>query len=162
VTDPQPRIRPFTETERKELPHLLTREWGAPQVVCRGRVYDATTCLALGSWDGERLTGMTTYTIAEEDCVVLTLNAFEPGRGIGSALLEAAGEEARRAGCRRLWLTNSNENTRAIRFYEHRGMRLAAVHRGAMNEARRLKPEIPEFAPDGTPISDELEFELEL
>jgi hypothetical protein len=31
-----------------------------------------------------------------------------------------------------------------------------------MDEARKLKPEIPEFAPDGTRISDELEYELEL
>ena len=29
-----------------------------------------------------------------------------------------------------------------------------------MRESRRLKPEIPEFAADGTPIEDEIEFEL--
>ncbi len=31
-----------------------------------------------------------------------------------------------------------------------------------MREARRLKPEIPEFGEDGTPIEDEIEFELNL
>jgi GNAT superfamily N-acetyltransferase len=162
VIEVRRRIRPFTEAERKDLRRLLTREWGAPKVICRGRIYDAAECPALGSWEGERLTGMATYTIGQEECLLLTLNAFEPGHGVGSALLEAVGQEARGAGCRRLSLTTSNDNARAIRFYEHRGMRLAAVHHGAMDEARRLKPEIPEFAPDGTRISDELEYELEL
>ena len=33
------------------------------------------------------------------------------------------------------------------------------VYRGAVRESRRLKPEIPECAADGTPIEDEIEFE---
>ncbi len=148
--------RPLTERERADLTRLLTQEWGAPKVICRGTIYDAASCPALGRWEGGRLSGLATYTISRGECVLLTLNAFEPGRGVGAALLAAVTEEARRAGCRRLWLTTSNENARAIGFYEHCGMRLVAVHRGAVDEARRLKPAIPEFAPDGTRISDEL------
>jgi hypothetical protein len=34
--------------------------------------------------------------------------------------------------------------------------------RSAVDQARRLKPSIPRFAEDGTPISDELEFGLAL
>ena len=29
-------------------------------------------------------------------------------------------------------------------------------------QARLLKPQLPEFGPDGTPIEDELEFEIRL
>jgi hypothetical protein len=50
----------------------------------------------------------------------------------------------------------------AIAFYERCRLRLAAVHPGAVDAARAIKPEIPEFAGDSTPISDELEFELGL
>ena len=39
-------------------------------------------------------------------------------------------------------------------------MVLVATHCGAVKEARRLKPQIPAFGPDGTPIEDELEFEI--
>jgi len=56
----------------------------------------------------------------------------------------------------------TNDNLGAISFYEHRGMRLAAVHHGAADLARKLKPAIPEFAENGMRISDELEFESEL
>jgi hypothetical protein len=41
-------------------------------------------------------------------------------------------------------------------------MRLAALHRNAVAESRRLKPEIPETGADGIPIRDELELELVL
>jgi hypothetical protein len=39
-------------------------------------------------------------------------------------------------------------------------MHLAAVHRGAIAESRRLKPEISYFGVGGRPIEDEIEFEL--
>jgi hypothetical protein len=39
------------------------------------------------------------------------------------------------------------------------GFTLAAVHKGALNESRKLKPEIPLFGIDGIPITDEIELE---
>jgi hypothetical protein len=33
------------------------------------------------------------------------------------------------------------------------------MHRGAVAEARRLKPEMPELGPNGLPKVDEIEFE---
>ena len=87
---------------------------------------------------------------------------MRPGRGIGSTLLEGVANEARRRGCRRLWLITTNDNLNAIRFYQRRGLRLVAVHAGAVDDARRLKPSIPLVGEDGIPIRDELEFELEL
>jgi hypothetical protein len=41
-------------------------------------------------------------------------------------------------------------------------MRLAALHRGAVDDARRLKPSISATGNDGIPIHDEFEFELRL
>lgn len=41
-------------------------------------------------------------------------------------------------------------------------MRLVAVHQGAVDAARRLKPAIPLIGKHGIPIHDELELELEL
>jgi hypothetical protein len=39
---------------------------------------------------------------------------------------------------------------------------MVALRKGAVNDARRLKPAIPLAASDGTPIEDELEFERAL
>jgi ribosomal protein S18 acetylase RimI-like enzyme len=90
---------------------------------------------------------------------VVTLHAAQKVRGLGSALLEAAREKARELGCCRLWLITTNDNDPAIEFYERRGMALVAVHENALEESRRLKPEIPLTGLEGRPIRDELEFE---
>ncbi len=58
-----------------------------------------------------------------------------------------------------MWLVTTNELVGAQRFYERAGFRLVAVREGAVERSRRLKPEIPEVAEDGTPIRDELEYE---
>jgi hypothetical protein len=41
-------------------------------------------------------------------------------------------------------------------------LQLVALHRGAIDEARRVKPEIPLVGDDGIPIHDELELEFQL
>ena len=93
---------------------------------------------------------------------MVTLHAAVSGRGIGSALLGAAREKATALGCSRLWLVTTNDNQLAIRFYKRSGLTLARIHRGAVAEARSLKPEIPKLGYGGVPIEDELEFELRL
>ena len=66
------------------------------------------------------------------------------------------------AGCRRVWLITTNDNLRALRFYQRRGFRLVAVHPNALARSRELKPSIPEIGLDGIPLRDELELELTL
>jgi hypothetical protein len=41
-------------------------------------------------------------------------------------------------------------------------MRIAAIHRGAIFESRKLKPEISFFGIGGRSIEDEIEFEMVL
>ena len=52
--------------------------------------------------------------------------------------------------------------TYAHRFYQQRGMRIAAIHRGAIAESRKLKPETAFTGIGGRPIEHEVEFELRL
>jgi GNAT superfamily N-acetyltransferase len=106
--------------------------------------------------------GLLTYDIAGDSCEVVTIDAVETRRGVGSALLRAAGKAARSAGCRRLWLITTNDNVAALRFYLRNGMRLVAVHLDALERSRELKPSIPTHADDGTPLRDEWELELSL
>jgi ribosomal protein S18 acetylase RimI-like enzyme len=93
---------------------------------------------------------------------VVTIDAFPEGAGAGTALLDAAARAARDAGCGRVWLITTNDNLRALRFYQRRGFRLVAVHPDALERSRELKPSIPETGLDGIPLRDELELELRL
>jgi hypothetical protein len=45
--------------------------------------------------------------------------------------------------CDRLRLVTTNDNIRALRFYQRRGWRMAALHLDAVDAARKIKPEIP-------------------
>jgi hypothetical protein len=47
-------------------------------------------------------------------------------------------------------------------FHRASGFRLVATRVGDVDTSRAIKPQIPLEAPDGTPISDELEVERPL
>ena len=155
-------VGPIRNEEHEKLRRLFVERWGSDRSVSRGRLHEPLGHPILVARREGRLLGALSYEIRDGEMEAVTVDAFESGVGVGSALLEAAAEEARRNGCRRLWLVTTNDNTPALRFYQRRGMRLVALHRGAVNESRRLKPEIPDLGLDGIPLTDELELELEL
>jgi ribosomal protein S18 acetylase RimI-like enzyme len=155
-------VRPLDETERQRLKEHLIQSWGATTIVSRGRVHDAARLPAFVCFERDELAGFATFRIHDQQCELVTLDALRENRGVGSTLLAAVIEHAEALGCRRLWLITTNDNARALGFYERRGLRLIAVHAGAVDEARRLKPSIPLHGADGIPIHDELELELEL
>jgi len=59
-------------------------------------------------------------------------------------------------------VTITNGNLGALRFYQRRGFRIAAVRPNGVAASRRLKPGIPEVGEYGIPIRDEIELELML
>ncbi len=150
------RVRAREERDLKEVERFLA-ERGSCQVARLGRMEDALSHPALvAERDGE-LAGVLTYVVDGEGCEVLTLHADERQTGVGTALLRAVEEVARSGGCTRLWLVTTNDNLDALRFYQRRGFRLAALHRGAVNDSRaRLKPEIPSVGDHGIDLRDEL------
>ena len=106
--------------------------------------------------------GLLTFHIEAGDFEIVTLNSQRERRGIGTALLEQARFAASSAKCRRMWLVTTNDNRPATDFYRRRGFSIVAVHRGAVDLSRRLKPEIPERGLGGIPIRDEIELEIRL
>jgi len=162
VPERPPLVRPGTPDDRDWVVGVLTERWGATEVVSRGRRHAAADLPAVVAETEGRRSGLATYRVDGEEAELVTLDALAEGRGIGRALLAEVAERARAAGCRRLWLVTTNDNVDALRFYQRRGLRLVAVHRGALDEARPLKPSIPEVGEYGIPVHDELELELVL
>jgi ribosomal protein S18 acetylase RimI-like enzyme len=114
------------------------------------------------AFEGERCVGLVTYEIDGEACEIVTIDALEEGQGIGTALLDAVACVARKAGCSRVQLLTTNNNLRALAFYQKRGFRLVGLVPGAIDEERSLKPSIPLVDAAGLPIRDELHLELRL
>ena len=154
-------VRPLGEGDREWVRETLRELWGET-VVSRGVVHDPTALPGFVAEEGGERVGLLTYRVDGADCEVVTIDAFPEGAGAGTALLDAAAAAAREAGCGRVWLITTNDNLRALRFYQRRGFRLVAVHPDALERSRELKPSIPEIGLDGIPLRDELELELTL
>ena len=139
---------------------LLKEWWAGPVVVTRGKLHRADELPGFIAVQSDKPAGLITYEITGGECEIVTINSLIEGQGIGSALIEAVRNTAVKEGCRRLWLITTNDNTAALRFYQKRGFHLVAVHRNAIEQSRRLKPEIPETGNDGIPLRDEIELEI--
>ena len=158
-----PSIRPIREDERGELARLVRANWGSSIITSRGIVHEVANLPCLLAIGGERWLGVAVYQPARGECELILLEAFERRAGIGTALLAATIEEARKSNSRRLWLVTTNDNLDALRFYQRRGLRLARLWVDATTDARhKLKPEIPLVGDYEIPLRDELELELML
>lgn len=153
-------IEAMAEGARAWADRLIAKAWGSTQIVTRGRIHEAGELPVLVATLDEEPAGLLTYRLAPPELEIISLNSMREGRGIGSALLAAIPDVARERGCRRIWLITSNDNTRAIRFYQMRGYRLSALYPNALETSRRLKPSIPLVGIDGIPLRDEVELEL--
>ena len=153
-------IRPLRDDDRPWVAELLEREWGATRVVSRGQLYHADRLPGFVATRDGTPCGLVTYRLGDGDCEIISLNSLVERIGIGTALIAAIREVAVAAGCRRLWLITTNDNLAALRFYQRRGFRLAALYPNALEASRRLKPEIPLVGHDGIPLRDEIELEL--
>ncbi|HLH47203.1 MAG TPA: GNAT family N-acetyltransferase [Acidimicrobiales bacterium] len=113
----------------------------------RGRLHAADHLAAFIADDAGHAVGLATYSVVGKDTELVSIDSLVEGRGVGTALLGAVASAACAAGSRRLWLVTSNDNLDALRFYQRRGLRLVAVHPGAVDAARTLKPQIPVLGP---------------
>lgn len=140
----------------------LTRHWGGPQIWSLGRRYQADELPGFVAVAGGERVGLVTFDILSGGYLaeVVTLSSRREGEGIGARLLRAATESAREAGCDRIFLTTTNDNIRAIGFYQLQGWSLAALHKGNVDEARKRHPYIPRVGQSGIAIRDEIELAL--
>jgi GNAT superfamily N-acetyltransferase len=152
-------VRPVAGHDEAWVRETLEARWGEARVVSRGAVWDPVALPGLVAEHGGRRVGLLTYRLGDGDCEIVTLDAPEERHGIGTALVASVVAAARGSGLARVWLITTNDNLDALRFYQRRGFALAALHRGALAESRRLKPSIPQVGAFGIPIRDELELE---
>jgi len=153
-------VVPGTVEDRPALEAFLGRHHSL-RVARRGELVDSLDHPAFLVRADDELLGVATYVVGDGACELLTLHAETRFGGIGTALVGAVTDAARRAGCTRLWVVTTNDNVDALRFYQRRGFHLARLRAGAVDESRRaLKPEIPPVGDHGIDLRDELELEM--
>jgi GNAT superfamily N-acetyltransferase len=154
--------RRLTQDDIPRLRQFWVDHWGGEIMIIHGEIYrpdqlDGFVVEEHGDW-----TGLITFLRKGDEMEVTSLDSLREGQGLGTKLIDWVIEEARRQKCRRLVLITTNDNLNAIGFYQKRGFRLAAIHPGAVDESRKLKPSIPLIGNHGIPLRDEIELEMVL
>jgi GNAT superfamily N-acetyltransferase len=155
-------IRPLNEDYRNWAADLVKEWWAGPKIITRGKAHYPDKYPGFIALVEGKPAGLVTYNIVGKDCEIVTMNSLVEKIGIGSAFIDAVKKVAIAAGCNRVWLITTNDNTSALRFYQKCDLKLVAVHRNAVEESRRSKPEIPLKGNDGIEIRDEIELEMRL
>jgi ribosomal protein S18 acetylase RimI-like enzyme len=151
-------VRPVQESDRPTVEWLTTQLWGAAEVVVHDGVFYPAALPGFIAERAGRIAGLVTFDVRPGVLEIVTINALDKHTGIGTLLIDAIRAEAKRRGCREIVLTTTNDNIGALRFYQRRGFRLAALRPGAVDRSRLLKPEIPRTGDYGIPLRDEIDL----
>lgn len=152
-------IKFIDEKIKKEVVDFITTNWGSPIMVTKGKIHSMDKLPGFVGLVEGNMKGLITYHIDGEDCEIVSLDSLVENKGIGNKLIECVIEKAKEENCKRVWLITTNDNTRAVRFYQKRGFDMTALHVNAVRESRKIKPEIPLKGYDDIPILHEIEFE---
>lgn len=155
-------IKNIDTDTREFVVNYIAQNWGSSLIVTRGKVHNSEELPGFVALIDGEVKGIITYNIENNECEIVSLDSLYENIGIGSQLINQVVNVAKKNGCRRVWLITTNDNTYAIRFYQKRGFDMAAIHRNAINESRKIKPQIPLTGFDKIPILHEIEFEMML
>lgn len=159
------KLRPIQPDDLPFIREELIRNWHDVGIWSIGRRYQADELpgfIAIDESNNKVRLGLVTYAIQPGGFLgeVVTLSSRVENSGVGAALLNAAVDAIRNAGCARAFLTTTNDNLRALGFYQKRGWKLAVLHKGIIDEARKHAPVIPTTGMHGIPLRDEIELEI--
>ena len=150
----------ITNNNRSLINSFITEQWFSTKMIIRGKVIDMTAVEGIFALENERIIGLITYIAYDDTLEITSLDSLCENQGLGTALLLKAIEIAKKNKCRKIVLITTNDNIKAIRFYQKRGFDMACLYRNAMDISRQLKPEIPLIGEDDIPLKHEIEFEM--
>lgn len=157
-----PVIRRLTPADLPDLRQFWMDHWGGDCMIVHGATFKPERLEAFVAEENHHWLGLITFYVLKNECEIISLDSLRQGQGIGSSLVEEVITEARQRRCSRIFLSTTNDNLRALGFYQKRGFELVCIRRGALNETRKVKPGVPWIGENGIPLRDEIELELSL
>lgn len=155
-------IYQISQTNRKEIDDFIIRQWFSLQMVVHGESIDLGTADGWYAYQDDEVVGLITYRVSDDMMEILSLDSLNEQHGVGTALLNMAVSYARNNGISKITLITTNDNLSALRFYQKRGFDMIRLFCNAVDQSRKLKPEIPLIGIDGIPLKHEIELEMSL
>ncbi len=156
----QIKISKTTPSDEQVLREIIIDSWGTDFVVSRGSKWYPLELPKLVAKLDNTIVGLLTYRVEDDECELVTLNSLQEGIGVGTLLIDELVRKAKELGCKRIWVITTNDNIKALAFYQKKGFRLKEVYPNAIEQSRKLKPQIPLIGNNGIPVRDEIELEL--
>ncbi len=154
-------IKNIEENDKLIIYEFLQRAWGSSVIVLReGEVFDLKDESGFVAYEGDTVVGLITHRITNQICDILSLDSKIQNQGIGTSLVEKVKEYAKLNKCHLLRVITTNDNLRAIGFFQKRGFHLTKLYIDAMDHVRKIKPDVPLIGDNNIPLNDELELEM--
>ena len=145
--------------DKADIENFFLQYWGSGLIITRGRKYTPADVCGFKMVEEGKTIGLISYAINGDECEIVSLNSVSESKGVGSALLEKVIQTASDAKLKRVYLITTNDNCKALRFYQKRGFGIKAVYLYAVRRSRKLKPEIPLIGFNNIPVEHEIELE---
>jgi N-acetylglutamate synthase-like GNAT family acetyltransferase len=140
--------------------NFWVEHWGGDVVISRRRTHYVNEVDGfIAEIAGEKI-GLITYKRIGNEIEITSMNSLVENKGIGTSLVNEVVKMAQAYSIKRVVLVTTNDNMKALKFWQKRGFHLVRVNMGAIEYSRKLKPSIPLTGNDGIPIRDEIELEL--
>ena len=156
------KILEITNESRERVNDFLIANWYSTDMSVRGKIIDGTKLDGFIIEEKNEIIGLITYMFYDNICEIISLDSKRENMGIGSMLLNKLEKFAKEKNATKMRLVTTNDNLRAQHFYQKRGYHITKVYENAMDEVRKLKPDLPLIGENGIPLRDEIEFEKDL
>lgn len=130
-------------------------QFDSTMVVSSGH-YDLTQYPCILAFEAGSLIGVLIYKIGMDILEIISLESYKENKGIGSQLIQHVENIAYSLNIHTLQLITTNENIKALYFYQRNGYRMSDIRPNAVDMARRVKPSIPLKGNNGIVIKDEI------
>ena len=152
-------VRPLNQSNHKWAMDLIKEVWISTKIISKGKVHDTNELPGIIAIHKNNRVGLIIYNLIGDECEIVSLNSLKENIGIGTTLLKEIERISTFKGCKRLWVITTNDNIDALRFYQKKSFKIVAIHLDALEQSRRLKPEIPFLGSNDIEIRDEIELE---
>ncbi|MCD8899701.1 GNAT family N-acetyltransferase [Staphylococcus gallinarum] len=139
-----------------ELEKLFEIDNNIDSVVVSSGAYELIELPGIIAYENGKILGLLSYKKFNDYIEIISLHSNIENIGIGSNLLTKIEEIAINIGKKRIKVITTNENLRALYFYQKKGYRITEILPNAVDKARTLKPTIPLVGENGIEIKDEM------
>ncbi len=75
-------LKSITNKNRKQVNQILVNEWETTKIIIRGKVIDGTKMPGIVAYKDNKIVGVITYMIEDNECEIVSLNSFIENIGI--------------------------------------------------------------------------------